>query len=117
MKNAYSKLMIIGSKTGCHQRRDRSFVIKGYQFPVCARCTGVLLGYIFTIVLFMLIDVSYPICLFGCAVMFIDWFLQYKKIKESTNIRRLVTGILGGFGVFGLQILILIDLIGWLELT
>lgn len=38
--------------------------------------------------------------------MLFDWLLQYFRIKESTNIRRLITGVLGGFGVLGLQILI-----------
>ncbi|WP_366032977.1 DUF2085 domain-containing protein [Clostridium sp.] len=31
--------------------------------------------------------------------MFIDWLIQHKKILHSTNIRRLVTGLLCGFGV------------------
>ena len=39
-----------------------------------------------------------------CAIMFIDWCIQYLKIKESTNIRRLITGILGGFGIMSLEI-------------
>jgi uncharacterized membrane protein len=26
--------------TICHQRPERSFVVNGRQFPVCARCTG-----------------------------------------------------------------------------
>ncbi|MGG7175281.1 DUF2085 domain-containing protein [Clostridium neonatale] len=25
---------------GCHQLPDRSFFIRSYQFPICARCTG-----------------------------------------------------------------------------
>ena len=35
--------MKIGAKLGCHQRSDRSFFYHGYQFPICARCTGVLI--------------------------------------------------------------------------
>ena len=37
-----------------------------------------------------------------CAVMFLDWFIQYLKIRESTNIRRVITGFLGGYGYFSL---------------
>ena len=39
------KLMEIGAMTGCHQMPERSFFFKGYQFPVCERCTGLLIGY------------------------------------------------------------------------
>jgi uncharacterized membrane protein len=28
----------------CHQRPERSFFVDGYQFPVCARCTGLYLS-------------------------------------------------------------------------
>lgn len=31
-------------------------------------------------------------------IMFFDWFIQYINIKESTNKRRFVTGLIGGFG-------------------
>lgn len=30
--------------------------------------------------------------------MFLDWLLQYLHIRESTNKRRLITGLIGGFG-------------------
>jgi uncharacterized membrane protein len=36
--------------------------------------------------------------LFG-AIMLIDWLIQYIKIRESTNIRRLITGIFGGYAL------------------
>ena len=35
---------------GCHCRPDRSFFFRGRQFPVCARCTGMLLGFCVPIV-------------------------------------------------------------------
>ena len=31
-------------------------------------------------------------------VMLFDWGIQYLNIKESTNQRRLLTGLVGGFG-------------------
>jgi uncharacterized membrane protein len=34
--------------------------------------------------------------------MFIDWELQYLKILESTNLRRLITGIIGGYSLLTL---------------
>lgn len=38
------------------------------------------------------------------SVMFLDWFVQFLKIRESTNLRRLVTGFIGGFGVTTLHL-------------
>ena len=31
---------------GCHCRADRSFFWRGRQFPLCARCTGELAGFL-----------------------------------------------------------------------
>ena len=34
---------------GCHCRADRSFYCKNKKFPICARCTGELIGIIVSI--------------------------------------------------------------------
>jgi len=31
-----------GRYCGCHQMPERSFSVKGYQFPLCARCTPIM---------------------------------------------------------------------------
>ncbi len=95
----WTTLMNIGCRCGCHQLPERSFFIKGWQFPVCARCTGVLIGYIISAVLCLFMRPNFFISLVCCLVMLIDWSLQYYKIKVSTNPRRFITGIIGGFGV------------------
>lgn len=103
--NIWEKLMILGAKMGCHQRPDRSFFAGGkYQFPVCARCTGVILGYIAAI---CTVSLSIPValCLLLCGVMFLDWLIQFLAIRSSTNIRRLITGIMGGFGLLKLELI------------
>ena len=46
--------MRLGNKCGCHQMEERSFKIKGYQFPVCSRCTGILTGQIIGIIIYLL---------------------------------------------------------------
>lgn len=109
--NIYEKLLLVGKNAGCHQRADRSFFYHGYKFPVCARCTGVLLGYIIGILLSCISHIRYKVCLLCCVVMFFDWTLQQFRIKESTNLRRLVTGIFGGAGLVCLQILLIRELI------
>ena len=100
--------MRLGNRCGCHQREDRSFKIKGWQFPICSRCTGILVGqllgifiYIFQFRIFIYIS-----CIF-LFIMFLDWYIQYKKIRESTNIRRFITGTLAGIA----QVAIFIEII------
>ncbi len=82
---------------GCHARPDRSFYFRGRQFPICARCTGELVG--------MLLGIVIAIC-FGCPdfwvvcllmlPLVVDGFTQRLTAYESNNIRRLWTGILFG---------------------
>ena len=89
--------MRLGNRCGCHQREDRSFKIKGWQFPICSRCTGILVGQLLGILIYIF-QFRIPIyisCIF-LFIMFLDWYIQYKKIKESTNIRRFITGTLAG---------------------
>ena len=49
--------MKIGHTTGCHQMPERSFFWKEYQFPICARCTGLAVGYLIGIMLFYWISI------------------------------------------------------------
>ena len=82
---------------GCHARPERSFFYKGKQFPICARCTGELVG--------MIAGIPIAVC-FGCPdfwvvlllmiPMLFDGFLQLLTRYESGNYRRLFTGILFG---------------------
>jgi len=91
--------MLVGRCMGCHQRPDRSFFYKNQQFPICARCTGCYIGQTVAIIAFLLkFKLNLVICLVLCAIMFLDWLIQKLEIKESTNIRRLLTGLLGGYG-------------------
>lgn len=100
MLNSLYKFIFKISKPLCHQKAERSFFINGYQFPLCARCTGILIG--FVIALFLLwqkININIIISAILFFIMFIDWLFQYLKIKKSNNIRRFITGLTGGFGM------------------
>lgn len=94
------KLMKFGEKLGCHQMESRSFSFRGYQFPVCARCTGVFIGQLSGLIS-IIAGFRLPISLvfIFMAVMALDWGIQYLKIRESTNIRRFISGTLCGFGM------------------
>jgi uncharacterized membrane protein len=45
------------------------------------------------------------ILLCGCAIMFLDWYLQFVKLFESNNIRRVITGVIGGYSLTAVYIL------------
>ncbi|MFG6379455.1 MAG: DUF2085 domain-containing protein [Lachnospiraceae bacterium] len=99
------QIRILGNQSGCHQLPERSFFYKGKQFPVCARCTGVFIGQTCAVVISLTkIKISTIKSLFLLSIMGFDWFIQEINIKESNNIRRLITGIAGGFGLFNLYI-------------
>lgn len=100
------KLMDLGKFFGCHQIPQRSFFYKDYQFPVCARCTGVAIGELISLALCKF-KINIFISIFSILIMLIDWSLQYFKFLKSTNSRRLITGILGGFGYLNIVIYIL----------
>ncbi|EKQ57508.1 MAG: putative membrane protein [Clostridium sp. Maddingley MBC34-26] len=100
--------MKIGAVSGCHQMHERSFSFKGYQFPVCARCTGIYIGHIVSILLFILkVRINLKICGALILIMSFDGLVQLLKVKKSTNFRRLITGILAGIGL----VYMLIDIV------
>ena len=88
----------------CHRLPERSFAWRGRQFPVCARCTGILLGW-----------AAYPFFLFGLAALplwlslalnvpaLVDGGTQAAGRRTSTNLLRLVTGLLAGLGQVGVM--------------
>ena len=82
---------------GCHARPDRSFYFRGKQFPICARCTGELIGMLAGIPI--VVCFGYPHFWLVCLMMFplvVDGFTQRLTTYESNNLRRLWTGILFG---------------------
>lgn len=85
---------------GCHARPDRSFFFHGKQFPICARCTGELIGMIAGIPI--AVFVGYPefqwVLLLMVPMLF-DGFLQLLTRYESGNYRRLFTGFLFGIAL------------------
>jgi len=96
----------IGNHSGCHQMAERSFFYRGRQFPVCARCTGVSVGQAAALIMGFFVRIPTSIAAVMLMVMGIDWSIQEMGIKESTNHRRFVTGVLGGFGLFSIYMTI-----------
>lgn len=81
---------------GCHQKPERSFFFNGYQFPLCARCTGIAIGHLLGLFIAPFITFRYYIALLMIPLA-LDGTIQYCTSYESNNIRRVLSGILYGF--------------------
>lgn len=92
---------------GCHQMPERSFFIRGYQFPVCARCTGIIIGELVALLLSVVYQKYHILILTMLFPMLLDGTIQFFTQYVSNNTRRLITGILFGFS-FLYSILMLI---------
>lgn len=96
----------------CHQLSDRSFHYHDVQFPLCARCTGILFGFIIfgpiiSIFTFGNMYVSIGLILLMCLDGLVQMFTKYK----SNNIKRLITGIGFGYALFSFIVHIIIKII------
>lgn len=96
----------------CHQIPERSLVIGGRALPVCARCTGIFLGFTIT---FLALAISFggggarrlsrvAMVVVGALTLplLIDAITSYAGIRETTNWVRLATGGLAGAAVAAL---------------
>lgn len=86
----------------CHRMPERSFFYKGRQFPICARCTGILIGYLFGIIYIILSKKMHILFEFSLLIpITIDGLGQLHGYWISNNTRRLLTGILAGIATIG----------------
>ena len=87
----------------CHRDPSRSFFWKGRQFPVCARCTGIHLGYLsLFLFLFQLIYINWILSIILILPTLIDGLTQAYLNRESTNSIRVISGFLAGIGVMSI---------------
>lgn len=93
----------IGKKPLCNKDRKRAPIIFGHSFILCWRCLGLVIGglvgsYLYLIEILNCKNNMYFILLLG-APFFIDTLAQYIVGIESTNKKRLMTGILFGIAL------------------
>lgn len=106
----FSKLQAVIQIAGawsCHRMPSRSFHIEGKPMPMCARCLGVAMGHVVALGAWLTLGLIGPLfAVVLMAVCFADWAVQRWAGWESTNPRRLVTGLVGGFGMvaFGIWV-------------
>lgn len=90
-------MAFFGKLFRCHQLSSRSFHVCGFQFPLCARCTGILLGLVLLGPLAcVFLPLNMYVSLFFVLALIVDGFTQLKGWRKSNNCLRLITGL--GFG-------------------
>ena len=103
----------------CHRLPDRTFKVKDWYFPVCARCTGFYIAAFsyFIYVYFFYVDYTLTLIILAFLMItptIIDGLTQLYGFRVSNNILRLFTGLIGGVGLAilmkSLKYLILIKL-------
>ena len=102
------RVVHVGQVPFCNIQRHRAPRIGRFCFPLCWRCTSILgtfLGCCY--LLFPHVTLTsywvYPASAILMIPTTIDGVIQYACHKESTNQKRIVTGILAGIGLFLLK--------------
>lgn len=86
------------------QKTWKKFFINGYQFPVCARCTGFYIMFLiyFIYTYFFYVNYNHFLILFSILLLIpavVDGTSQLKGLRESNNYLRFFTGLIGGLGL------------------
>lgn len=94
---------------GCHCKPERSFFVRGVQLPLCARCTGILVGMVLFGTTAWFVTPPAQVLLLLCIPLVVDGCVQLATSYESRNIRRLATGILFGYAIVGIAWALLVS--------
>jgi uncharacterized membrane protein len=94
----------------CHQLPERSFFGGGTQVPVCARDTGIYLGFLISLIVISVVHRGnrpreFPATPGWVAIalmigaMGLDGVSSYSGFRTTTNDLRLITGLLAGYAI------------------
>lgn len=83
----------------CHQLPERSFFLFGNKLAVCARCTGIYVGFFAGSLLYFLSQtrIRPRVLLIAGLPLVLDGGTQLIGLRMSNNILRVSTGLLAGF--------------------
>ena len=91
---------------GCHQLRERSFIINGKQLPLCSRCLGVYGVLLLSIPIALFWPVNFHIAILLMLFMIIDGESQFLGLRESNNYIRLISGLFFSYGFVSIVVII-----------
>ncbi len=93
----------------CHQISERTLKFGNINMPVCSRCMGIYIGFMFSLIIMFIIfrkkESGFPpLYIIILSTVFIvsagiDGLLSYIGIYETNNLIRIITGYLSGMGI------------------
>jgi len=94
----------------CHQLPERSFFGGGVQVPVCARDTGIFVGFAIALLLIAILErggrpteapspLATIILIAFIGLMAVDGVTSYAGLRPTTNELRLLTGLMTGYAL------------------
>ena len=101
-RNNFGKLPL------CNLKYDRAPHMCGLCFPLCWRCSCIILGYVIGLFLAkysILIISNFLIVAILISLTIVDGIKQYFYKIESTNFNRIFTGFLAGIGIANIKII------------
>ncbi len=109
MKEAVINLAFLLGSAVCHQLPSHSLFIGGHQLPLCARCTGIHLGFWWGLVFLgsrkrmgLVPNWNFGAILgLGAVLVLADVLSAGFGLRPGSNLTRLLTGLLLGYGLGG----------------
>ncbi len=116
-----SRLAVLGTLPICNLNSERAFFIGSFCFPLCVRCSAIIVSILLTVTLIQIFKVKlnakllvvYIILIVPCLL---DGIMQYFFNIESNNIKRLITGVLCGVGIGNIVMFVVQELFKILNL-
>jgi uncharacterized membrane protein len=99
--NLFARVVYTIGDINCHQLEGRSYHLNGNQMPFCTRDLGIFIGLVMGLGLALLLRlrISFLVLILLLAPMGLDGGLQLLTPYESSNVIRMITGIIGGAGL------------------
>ncbi len=85
----------VGKKPLCNLRKERALHLGILVFPLCYRCTGLVIGGVFA----YFVNTNIIISFFLFIPMLIDSSFQYFTDYKSNNFKRMASGLMFGLGL------------------